>query len=94
MAFADGAADLEDVFDWFGLLMPDPEPDDDFDSVGGLITARLGHIPQQDELVALTYGGLLLQVEQVNERRVEKVFCQKQPQPAKQGETENGQTDA
>lgn len=91
---ADGAADLEDVFDWFGLPMPDPEPEDDFDSVGGLITARLGRIPQQGEPVSFAYGGLLLRVEQVNERRIEKVFCQKQPQEATPKETEDYETDA
>ena len=74
--------------------MPDPEPEDDFDSVGGLITARLGRIPQQGEPVSLAYGGLLLRVEQVNERRIEKVFCQKQPQEAGQKETEDNETDA
>ena len=78
---ADGAADLEDIFTWFGREAPEQEGDEDFGSVSGLITSRLGRIPREGEEVSLEYGGLLFRVLQVGERRVERVFCRLAPQP-------------
>ena len=80
---AAGAADLKEIFDWFGLEMPKQTDDEDFDSVGGLITSRLGRIPREGEEVQIRYGGLIFRVLQVGERRVEKVFCRREePQTA------------
>ena len=78
---ADGAADLEEVFAWFDLEPPERDEDEDFDSVSGLITNRLGRIPRQGEEIEISCGGLSFRVLQVGERRVEKVFCRLVQQP-------------
>ena len=86
---ADGAADLEEVFAWFGRKLPQPqgeedEKDFDFDSVSGLITGRLGRIPRPGEEVSIRYGALIFRVLQVGERRVEKVFVREEPEKGAQ----------
>ncbi len=86
---ADGAADLEEVFAWFDLEPPEREEDEDFDSVSGLITNRLGRIPRQGEEIQIAYGGISFRVLKVGERRVEQVFCrpaQTAPQEAQPAE--------
>lgn len=52
---AAGSADLEEVFEAFGLEPPDEDEDGeaDFDTVGGLIIDRLGRIPAAGEDVTL-----------------------------------------
>ncbi len=78
---ADGSAELEDIFDAFSLDMPDEDEDGeaDFDTVGGLITDRIGRIPAQDEDISISYGGLLFTVLAVEDRRVGKVKCVRLP---------------
>ncbi len=46
-------------------------PDDDWDTVGGLIFAKLGHVPEVGE--SLEVGGLRLGVEQMQGRRITSV---------------------
>lgn len=74
---AEGSADLERVFEAFGMEPPDEDADGeaDFDSVGGLIIDRLGRIPAADEAVTVEYGGLRFTAREVEERRVVKVKC-------------------
>lgn len=81
---AAGGADLEEVFEAFGMELPDEDADGeaDFDSVGGLVVDRLGRIPAADEDVTLEYGGLIFTVLETQERRVGKVKCSRAPAPA------------
>lgn len=83
---AAGSADLEEIFEAFGIDLPDEDEDGeaDFDSVGGLIIDRLGRLPAPDEFVAVTYGGLLFTVLEAEERRVGKVKCIRDPAAAQQ----------
>ena len=78
---AEGSADLERIFEAFGMEPPDEDEDGeaDFDSVGGLIIDRLGRLPGADEFVAVSYGGLLFTVVEAEERRVGKVKCIRDP---------------
>lgn len=78
---AEGSADLERIFEAFGMEPPDEDEDGeaDFDSVGGLIIDRLGRLPGADEFVAVSYGGLLFTVVKAEERRVGKVKCIRDP---------------
>ncbi len=78
---ADGSADLEEIFDAFSLDMPDEDEDGeaDFDTVGGLITDRIGRIPAPGEDICIAYGGLLFTVLAVENRRVGKVKCVRLP---------------
>lgn len=76
--FAVGGADLEDVFDAMDAELPESEDKDgddepDFDTVGGLIADRLGHVPSPDEDVEVEYGGLVFRVLTADERRVNRV---------------------
>ena len=79
---AAGSADLEEVFEAFGLEPPDEDEDGeaDFDTVGGLIIDRLGRIPAAGEDVTLEYGGLEFTVLEVEDRRVGKVKCTRAPE--------------
>ena len=75
---AAGSADIDDVFDALGLdLPPESEGDErDFDTVGGLVTDRLGRIPAPGEAVQGEWGGAAFTVLEAGERRVNKVLCQ------------------
>ena len=79
---AAGSADLEEVFEAFGLEPPDEDEDGeaDFDTVGGLFIDRLGRIPAAGEDVTLEYGGLEFTVLEVEDRRVGKVKCTRAPE--------------
>ena len=48
----------------------------DFDTVGGLVTDRLGRIPAPGEAVRVEWGGAAFTVLEAGERRVNKVLCQ------------------
>lgn len=75
---AAGSADIDDVFDALGLALPPESEDDerDFDTVGGLVTDRLGRIPSPGEAVQVEWGGAAFTVLEAGERRVNKVLCQ------------------
>ena len=75
---AAGSADSDDGFDALGLdLPPESEGDErDFDTVGGLVTDRLGRIPAPGEAVQVEWGGAAFTVLEAGERRVNKVLCQ------------------
>ncbi len=81
---ANGSLDLEDVFDAFGL--PLPENEDQHDSIGGLLVDLLGHFPQEGEQAQVSFGGLVLCPVACAERRVEKVRCLR-AEPAAQDQT-------
>ena len=69
----DGALDLEDVFDAFEMELPPLEEGEEFDTVAGLITERLGRFPEPGEAVTVHWGGLCFAVVKAEERRVVKV---------------------
>lgn len=71
----EGATDLEDIFEQFDAKMPEPAPDEDFDSVGGLILQRLGRFPTAGEDVTVMWGPLTFTVLKSDERRIETVLC-------------------
>jgi CBS domain containing-hemolysin-like protein len=63
----DGKVLLEEVNEIMGINLPT----DEIDTVGGLIFARIGEVPTEGE--TLSEGNVLLTVEELNERRVQKV---------------------
>lgn len=71
----DGATDLDDVFEEFGLEPPERAEDEDFDSIGGMILQRLGRFPAPSEEIVVTYGGVEFTVLASGERRIERVLC-------------------
>lgn len=55
---------VEEFNEHFGLRLPDEE----FDTIGGLVAGRLGHVPRRDEVLEL--DGLTLKVVRADKRRV------------------------
>lgn len=76
---ADGALDLEDVFDAFEMECPEKAGDEEFDTVGGLIADKLGRIPEQGEAASVDWGGLRFSVAKAGERRIQRVRCTRAP---------------
>ena len=73
---ADGAADIEDLFDSMGAEMPETEEDEqESNSVGGLVADKLGRIPKSGESAELIWGGICFRVLQTDERRIQKIHC-------------------
>jgi CBS domain containing-hemolysin-like protein len=74
-ADADGRSHVADINELFGLELPDG---DDYDSVGGLVTSRLGRLPQVGESVIV--DGVRLTVQQASDRRVVRVRVEWEPE--------------
>jgi putative hemolysin len=71
----DGMLPFEDFAERFGLA--EPEEERDFQTVGGLVFAELGRVPELSE--AFAYGGLRIEVIDMDGRRVDKVLVTKLP---------------
>lgn len=69
----DGAAHVEVLEDLFGVEVGEVS----FDSVGGLVLDRLGHLPRLGE--KLTWQGLELDVVEVDRRRLRRVRARRVP---------------
>ena len=76
----DGAIDLSDVFEAFGMECPEMGEDEEFDTPGGLIIDKLGRIPEEGEKAAVECGGLRFEVLKAGERRVQRVLCTRLPE--------------
>ena len=87
----DAALDLEDLFEALGLPLPERGEDEEFDTVGGLVVDRLGHIPAEGEAARVEWGGVAFTVQRVASRRVERVLARPlEPAAAAKGETNDG----
>ena len=76
----DGAIDLSDVFEAFGMECPEMGEDEEFDTPGGLIIDKLGRIPEEGEKAAVEWGGLRFEVLKAGERRIQRVLCTRLPE--------------
>lgn len=81
----DGAIDLADVFEAFGMECPEPNEDEEFDTPGGLIIDKLGRIPEEGEKAAVEWCGLRFEVLKAGERRIQRVLCTRLPEAAAPG---------
>lgn len=74
----DGTADIEEVEELLQIKLPDG----DYDTLGGLIMAKLGFIPTGDENenAIIECCGFSFKVIEVDERRIEKVYAERLPQ--------------
>ena len=89
----DAAMDLEDLFDALGLPLPEQGEEEEFDTVGGLVVDRLGHIPAEGEVARVEWGGVEFTVQRVASRRVVRVLARPAAEPAgaaAKGENGNG----
>ena len=66
-AIVDARAAVEEVGEAFAVTLPEG----DFDSIGGLVLDRLGHMPEPGERVRV--NGLEITIEQVRQHRIEKI---------------------
>ncbi len=65
----DGMASLDEISDVIGVEFPD----EDYDTLAGLVISLLGRIPDETELPAVKYGNLQLQVLAMDDKRVSRV---------------------
>ncbi len=86
----DGRANVDDVAERLGIEMPEGE----YVTLGGLLFARFGHIPEEGECLDL--GEWTLQVVEMDKRRVAKVVARRgqSPQAASPAARERDHADA
>lgn len=80
-----GGADLEEVSD--ALSIPIPE-DDEYDTIGGLVFAQLSVIPEDGSHPEVDVGAIHIQVEKLEDRRVEWALVSKIASVSEKPETE------
>jgi CBS domain containing-hemolysin-like protein len=68
----DGRAELPEVEEAIGRKLPTPDPDDDIDTVAGLVAAIAGRVPQRGEVVALTHD-LEAEITDADPRRIKRL---------------------
>ncbi len=71
----DGTSDIEEVEEILGIKFPEG----DYDTVGGFIMSELGRIPSEDESPIVEYCGYSFKVDEVDERRIERITAEKLP---------------
>jgi CBS domain containing-hemolysin-like protein len=49
----DARAELSEIAEALGRPLPSPDPEDDIDTIAGLVTALAGRVPQRGEVVAI-----------------------------------------
>ena len=70
---------VEDFNEYFDMVLPD----DEFDTIGGLVVHEIGHLPRRGERVVI--GNLLFKVLRADSRRVHMLQLTLLPGPAKSG---------
>ena len=71
---SDGYAEISDVFEALGLDLPE-DADEEYDTIGGLLTDLLGYIPQKEESGAeCTFGGIHFTVLDSDGKRITRVL--------------------
>jgi CBS domain containing-hemolysin-like protein len=78
---ADARMDLDDFREQTGLDLQPTDENEEVDTLGGLVVALLGRLPQRGEIVRHP-SGLELQVLEADPRRVKRLRL-RQPQTAK-----------
>ena len=73
----DGTTDIEELEELLGITFPEGE----YDTVGGFIMSELGRIPSEDEHPEIEYSHCRFRVDEVDERRIERVTVEKLPIP-------------
>jgi putative hemolysin len=74
----DGSAPMEEVMSRLDLEVPTEETGV-YQTIGGFVMARLGHVPQPADL--FEWGGLRFEVVDMDGRRVDKVMVSRAPLP-------------
>ena len=69
---ADGRLDLEDFKEETGVVLAPADPDEEVDTLGGLVVSLLGRVPQRGEIVPYA-GGYEFEVLEADPRRVKRL---------------------
>ena len=78
----DGMMAIEEVSETLGITIPEGE----YDTLGGFIMSELGRIPQEDEQPIVEAEGFKFTVEEMEERRIDKVKAERLPKEAEEEE--------
>lgn len=73
----DGTTDIEEVEELLDIKLPEG----DYDTLGGLIMSELGRIPTPEEHAEIECAGFRFIVEELDERRIERVRAERLPEP-------------
>ncbi|MBV8800398.1 MAG: HlyC/CorC family transporter [Alphaproteobacteria bacterium] len=68
---ADARLDLDDFTEQTGIALEPPDPEEDIDTLGGLVVSLIGRVPQRGEIV--THGGFEFEVLQADPRRIRRL---------------------
>jgi CBS domain containing-hemolysin-like protein len=68
---ADARLDLEDFTDQTGIALAPPDPEEDVDTLGGLVVALIGRVPQRGEIVS--HDGFEFEVLEADPRRIKRL---------------------
>ena len=71
----DGTTDIEELEELLGITFPEGE----YDTIGGFIMSELGRIPAEDEHPEIEYENCRFRVDEVDERRIERITVEKLP---------------
>jgi CBS domain containing-hemolysin-like protein len=74
----DGRAELAEVEAAIGRKLPMPDPEEDIDTVAGLVAAIAGRVPQRGEVVQLT-DGLEAEITDADPRRIKRLRLRPAP---------------
>ena len=85
-AMESGSAALDTVYE--ALDLPFDEEDEDCDTLGGLVFSKLSVIPQDGSRPAVEVPGMLIQVEEIVDHRVEWAKVTRLELPAEEAEEE------
>jgi CBS domain containing-hemolysin-like protein len=76
---ADARLDLDDFTDQTSLSIEQPDPEEEVDTLGGLVVSVLGRVPQRGEIVS--HSGFEFEVLEADPRRIKRVRV-RPPAPA------------
>ncbi|MBV9572200.1 MAG: HlyC/CorC family transporter [Alphaproteobacteria bacterium] len=68
---ADARLDLEDFTEQTGIALVPPDPEEEVDTLGGLVVSLIGRVPQRGEIVG--HGGLEFEVLEADPRRIKRL---------------------
>ena len=84
----EGSMNLEELGDLLGVGLPEGE----YDTIAGFIMDQLGRIPGEDEHPTVNYKELTFTVQEVNDRRIERVHVEVAP-PAEESSVDGESSD-
>lgn len=76
---ADARLDLEDFTEQTGIALAPPDPEEDVDTLGGLVVALVGRVPQRGEIVS--HDGFEFEVLEADPRRIKRLRLRIAAQP-------------